>query len=81
MGVWLLFQLVMTVRYSDVDIKTGDSADVGSSPNDINSTNCWFQGIGKDVPQAQRTPVMGNPYISPVARGYLWVIIIILKNP
>ena len=25
-----------------------------------------------DVPRAQRTP-MGNPYISPITRGYLWV--------
>ena len=37
-----------------------------------------FQGIGKDVPRDQRTP-MGNPYISPITRGYLWVII--PKNP
>ena len=29
-----------------------------------------FQGIGKDVPRSQRT-LMGNPYISPIARGYL----------
>ena len=33
------------------------------------------QGIGKDVPLIPTYPVMGNPYISPRARGYLWVII------
>ena len=30
-------------------------------------------GIGKDVPRSQRGPPMGNPYISLILRGYLWV--------
>ena len=37
------------------------------------------QGIGKDVARSPTYPVMGNPYISPITRGYLWVRI--AKNP
>ena len=36
---------------------------------------------GKDVPRSQGSAPMGNPYIRPILRGYLWVIVIILKNP
>ena len=36
--------------------------------------NCLSAVEGKlDVPRSQCTPVIGNPYVSYIARGYLWV--------
>ncbi len=39
----------------------------------------WTQGIGKDVPRSQCGPPSWEIPISPIVRGYLWVII--PKNP
>ncbi len=40
------------------------------------TTFCWIQGMGKDVPRAQRiTPLLREiPKTQPgISRGYLWV--------
>ena len=54
---------------------------LAAGPDDITSpaSNSSVQGIGNDVPGAQRTLTVRNPYISPISPGYLRVII--PKNP
>ena len=53
-------------RRQDLLVETG--------PGELTGLKRWINGQGMDVPRAQRThPVMGNPYISPITRGYLWV--------
>ena len=47
--------------------------DVGNEFQVCGFADC--QGIGRDVPRSQPGPPMGNPFIGPILRGYLWVIL------